>query len=121
VLESSQLPLRQNKKTEHNGLRREPASIAVTIHPIEIEEKDMYFLGLGLILLAMKFLEIAPVAAWSWLVVLAPFGLAVAWWSWADASGYTKRKSMAAEEARKQARIDKGREAIGTLRSKKRR
>lgn len=78
----------------------------------------MYFLGLGLILLTLKFLEIEPVAAWSWLVVFAPFGLAVAWWMWADASGYTKKKAMDLENARKQARIDKNREAIGTARKK---
>jgi small Trp-rich protein len=81
----------------------------------------MYFLGLGLIFIALKYLEVAPVAEWSWLVVLAPFGLAMAWWAWADSSGYTKRKAMQREDERKQARIDKNRDAIGTLRSKKRR
>ncbi|MBK7049473.1 MAG: TIGR04438 family Trp-rich protein [Rhodoferax sp.] len=82
----------------------------------------MYFLGLGLILLAMKYLEIAPVATWDWMVVLAPFALAVVWWTWADASGYTKRKAMERENARVKARIDANREALGTLnKSKKRR
>ena len=82
----------------------------------------MYFLGLGLILLAMKYLEIAPVATWDWMVVLAPFALAVVWWTWADASGYTKRKAMEREIARVKARIDANREALGTLnKSKKRR
>jgi small Trp-rich protein len=81
----------------------------------------MYFLGLGLILLAMKYLEIGPVVNWSWWLVLTPFALAVAWWAWADASGYTKRKAMELEDARRKARIDKNKEAIGTLRSKKRR
>lgn len=79
----------------------------------------MYFLVLGLILLLMKYLEIDPVAAWSWLVVFAPFGLAVAWWAWADASGYTKRKAMEVEQARVKARNDRNREAIGNLKSKK--
>ncbi len=81
----------------------------------------MYFLGIGLVLLVLKYLEVDPVAAWSWWVVLAPFGLAVAWWAWADGSGYTKRKAMERENARKQERIDKNRKAIGTLGSKKRR
>jgi small Trp-rich protein len=54
-------------------------------------------------------------------VVLAPFGLAMAWWAWADSTGYTKRKAMQREDERKQARIDKNRDAIGTLRNKKRR
>jgi small Trp-rich protein len=81
----------------------------------------MYFLGLGVILMAMKYLEIGPVAVWPWWVVLAPFGLAMAWWAWADASGYTKKKAMQKEEARRQARIDRNREAVGTLNSRKRR
>lgn len=81
----------------------------------------MYFLGIGLVLLALKYLEVAPVVAWSWWVVLSPFLLAVIWWAWADSSGYTKRKAMEKENARKQARIDKNRQAIGTLGSKKRR
>ena len=81
----------------------------------------MYFLGLGLILLAMKYLETGPVANWSWWLVMAPFALAVAWWAWADGSGYTKRKAMEREDARRKARVDKNKEAIGTLQSKKRR
>ncbi len=81
----------------------------------------MYLLGLGLVLLVMKYLEIGPVAAWAWWLVLTPFGLAVLWWTWADSSGYTKRKAMEREDARRQARIDKNREAIGTLAKKKRR
>ncbi len=81
----------------------------------------MYFLGLGLVLLAMKYLEMGPVATWSWLIVLSPFAMAVAWWAWADASGYTKRKAMEKEEARRLARIDRNRDAIGTLNSRKRR
>jgi small Trp-rich protein len=81
----------------------------------------MYFLALGLIFLVLKYLEVDPVAGWSWLVVLAPFGLAIAWWAWADSSGYTKRKAIQREDERKQARIDRNRQAIGTLNSKKRR
>lgn len=73
----------------------------------------MLFLGLGIILLALKYLEFGAVAAWSWWVVLSPFALAVAWWSWADWSGYTKRKAIERENDRKQARIDRSREAMG--------
>ena len=79
----------------------------------------MYFLGLGVILLAMKYLEIGPVSVWDWWVVLAPFGLAVVWWAWADSSGYTKRKAMERENARRQDRIDRSKDAIGTLRKKR--
>jgi small Trp-rich protein len=73
----------------------------------------MYLLALGVILLALKYLEIGPVATWAWWWVLSPFGLAVAWWTWADWSGYTKRKVVEREDARKQARIDKSRESLG--------
>ncbi len=80
----------------------------------------MYFLGLGIVLLAMKYLEWGPVAAWSWWAVFAPFGLAMAWWYWADASGYTKRKAMERENIRKQHRIDANKDALGTNLRKKR-
>lgn len=80
----------------------------------------MYFLGLGIVLAALKYLEIGPLAAWSWWLVLAPFGLAMAWWAWADWSGYTKRKVMEKEDARRQARIDKSRAAMGVTPRKKR-
>ena len=81
----------------------------------------MYFLGLGLLLMALKYLELGPVANLSWLWVLAPFGLAVAWWAWADASGYTKKRAMERENQRKQDRIDKQRENIGTRRKSRKR
>ena len=80
----------------------------------------MLFLGLGILLLAMKYLEFGAVAAWSWWVVLSPFALAVAWWSWADWSGYTKRKAIERENERKQVRIDRSREAMGLGAKRKR-
>jgi small Trp-rich protein len=73
----------------------------------------MIFLGIGILLLALKYLEIGPVAVWDWWVVLSPFGLAVVWWTWADWSGYTKKKAVEKENARKQDRIDKSRERLG--------
>lgn len=79
----------------------------------------MYFLGLGIILMVMKYLEFGPVAAWSWWLVLAPFALAVVWWAWADASGFTKRKAMERENQRRQDRIDRSKTAIGTFKKKR--
>jgi small Trp-rich protein len=73
----------------------------------------MLLLGLGIVLLLMKYLEFGAVAAWSWWVVLSPFAGAVVWWTWADWSGYTKRKAVERENARKQARIEKQREQLG--------
>lgn len=79
----------------------------------------MLFLIAGIALLAMKYLEFGPVALWPWWVVLSPFALAVLWWTWADKTGYTKRKAVERENARKQARIDKNREQLGMLPKKK--
>ena len=73
----------------------------------------MYFLGIGLVLLLMKYLEIDPVAAWSWMWVLAPFGLAAAWWAYADWSGYSKKREMDKTDKRKQDRTDKQRVSMG--------
>ena len=80
----------------------------------------MYLLGIGIVLLALKYLEIGPVAAWEWWWVLSPFAAAVAWWFWADWSGYTKKKVMERENARKKARVDKSREAMGVNVKKRR-
>jgi small Trp-rich protein len=85
-----------------------------------LQELQMYFLFIGLVALVVKYLEIEPVAALSWWIVLLPFALAVAWWAWADASGYTKRKEIDKMDARKQHRIDKQRKAMGMLHKKKR-
>ena len=73
----------------------------------------MLFLGLGLVLVALKYFEITQVATWSWWVVLSPFALAVLWWTWADWSGYTKKKAVQRENERKKARLDKQREQLG--------
>jgi small Trp-rich protein len=81
----------------------------------------MYLLGLGLLFMAMKYLDIGPVGAWDWWVVLSPLGLAVLWWAWADSTGYTKRQAMKREDARRQARIDRNKDAIGKLSNKRRR
>jgi small Trp-rich protein len=80
----------------------------------------MLFLLLGIALLAMKWIELGPVATWSWVLVLSPFACAMAWWAWADSSGYTARKEMEREQARTKARIDKHRENIGTINTGKR-
>lgn len=78
----------------------------------------MYFLLMGLLAVALKYLEIGPVGSMSWWLVLLPFALAVAWWAWADASGYTKRKESEKMDERKQKRIDKQRAAMGLPRKK---
>ena len=73
----------------------------------------MYLLGLGILLALLKYLEIGPMAQWSWWDVLIPFGLTLLWWAWADATGYTKRKEMEKVDKRKQDRVNKHKEAMG--------
>lgn len=73
----------------------------------------MYLLGLGVVLLLLKWQQIGFVADWSWWWVLSPFLGAVLWWSWADWSGYIKRKAMEREDERKLQRINRQRQAIG--------
>ena len=74
---------------------------------------------IGLVGLALKYLEIGPVATLSWWMVLIPFPLAVAWWAWADSTGYTKKKEMEKMDLRKEERIEKQRAAMGMLPKKR--
>lgn len=73
----------------------------------------MYLLIAGIGLMLMKYWEIGFVAELSWWWVLSPFVMAIAWWAWADSTGYTKRKAMERMDEKKKARIDKQREALG--------
>lgn len=73
----------------------------------------MWFVGIGLVLLVLKLVGVSPVGEWSWLWVLAPFGVAVLWWAWADASGLTQKKAMRRMDEKKEARREKALEALG--------
>jgi len=81
----------------------------------------MYLLGLGLILMLLKYIEWGPVALWSWWLVLAPFALAVVWWTWADATGYTKKKAMQRDDKRRDERRTRTKEALDANYQKRRR
>ena len=71
----------------------------------------MWFLGIGVILLLMKFLEFGPVATWSWWIVLLPFGIALAWFEVVEPFfGLDKKKAHDDLEKVKQERIKKGME-----------
>ncbi len=72
----------------------------------------MYLLGIGIVLLVLKLMQIEPVGGWSWVIVLAPFALAAVWWAWADATGYTKRKEMKKMDAIREKRLQQQREAL---------
>jgi len=73
----------------------------------------MYLLGLGIILLLLKWQAVWIFADLAWWWVLAPFVGTVLWWAWADASGYTKRKAMERDDERKLERINRQRKALG--------
>lgn len=75
----------------------------------------MFFLALGVVLLVLKYLAIGPFEAMSWWVALFPFACAVAWWTWADKSGHTKRKAMERENKRRDARRERTKEALGSI------
>jgi len=73
----------------------------------------MWFVVVGCLLLAMKMTEFGFAADWSWLWILLPFGLAVAWWAFADATGLTKARAMDKMEERKHERRRRHMEALG--------
>jgi small Trp-rich protein len=73
----------------------------------------MGFLIVGVLLLVMKVSEFGPAAALSWFWVLLPFGLAVAWWAFADGTGLTQRRAMRKMDARKEERRQRSLEQLG--------
>jgi len=81
----------------------------------------MWFIVLGVLLIVMKLADFGIVAVWSWWVVLAPFGLALAWWAYADASGFTKRREMDKLEEKKRERRRKAMDALGIDRTAQKR
>jgi small Trp-rich protein len=81
----------------------------------------MLFIVVGVLLIGLKLADIGPVATWSWWIVLAPFGLAAAWWAYADASGLTKRREMDKLEDRKKERRSKAMDALGIDRNRQNR
>ena len=76
----------------------------------------MWFVVLGVLLIALKLAEVGFVAAWSWWAVLSPFAAAFVWWAYADASGLTKKREMDKLEDKKVARRRKHMEAMGISR-----
>jgi small Trp-rich protein len=73
----------------------------------------MYALGVGLLLVLLKSLEVGFVANWPWWWVLSPFAVAVGWWGWSDYSGRTARKAMQSMDERKQKRLERQKDALG--------
>ena len=73
----------------------------------------MLFVLLGVVLIVLKLLDYGAVGVWSGWVVLSPFALAIVWWTWADMSGYTKKRAMDKMDEKKVARRQKALSALG--------
>ena len=73
----------------------------------------MWMLLIALLLTVLRYLEVGPLAGLSWWWLLLPYGLTVAWWSFADATGWTKRRAVEREEVRKLKRIERQKAAMG--------
>ena len=81
----------------------------------------MWFIVLGVLLIVLKLADFGFVAAWSWWAVLSPFALALAWWTYADSSGYTKRREMDKLDEKKRERRRKSLDALGIDRNTQKR
>ena len=76
----------------------------------------MAFVLIGVLFLVLRlggYVQFHKDDFWAWAIVLAPFGLAMLWWMWADKSGLTQRKAMDAMDAKKAQRREKALEALG--------
>ncbi|MBN9408976.1 MAG: TIGR04438 family Trp-rich protein [Burkholderiales bacterium] len=72
----------------------------------------MLFLLAAIAFILMKFLDVGFVAGLTWWWVLVPLGLAMAWWTWSDMSGRSKRIAMEKMEEKRQDRIRKHKDAL---------
>ena len=76
----------------------------------------MGFLILGIALLALNFLGIGAIGRMQWpspaWTLLIPFALAALWWWISDATGMTRRRAMAAIDAKREARRRKAMDAL---------
>lgn len=79
----------------------------------------MAFVIVGVVLIALHFAGIGPMAAWNWELggdlwkFTLPFLLAIAWWLFSDASGLTKRRAMRKDDERVAERRKRGVEQMG--------
>ena len=68
----------------------------------------MWLLGIGIVLLVLKWTEYGPVAKWSWWLVIAPFFLAFLWFEFLEPMlGFDKKKMHDDVEKIKRERIRK--------------
>lgn len=73
----------------------------------------MLFLLAGLVLLALWWAGIGPVAHWPWWALLVPFGLTIVWWLISDALGLTERRALRQMDERRLNRRLRALDALG--------
>lgn len=79
----------------------------------------MFFIIVGVLMIALNLLGIGPPAAWNWDFTgdvwkfTVPFIFAALWWAWADKSGLNKRREIEKMEARKKARREENLASMG--------
>lgn len=64
----------------------------------------MYMVWLGTALVVLKWLEVGPVTEWSWWWVLAPLGIALAWFEGVEKLFGRDRRQVEMADFEKQAR-----------------
>jgi small Trp-rich protein len=79
----------------------------------------MFFVIVGVILVVCNLMGWGPMGQWNWELsgdlwkMVLPFVLAIVWWIWSDATGWTKKKAMVRDQQRKQDRLDRNIDAMG--------
>ena len=77
----------------------------------------MAFIILGVVLILLNLVGVGVFGSWvwagDWWKMCWPFGLALAWWTFADKTGFTKRREMQKMEDRKLARRRKNMVSLG--------
>ena len=87
----------------------------------------MWLFSVAVLLAVLKALVQQEIVSFTWLAqlswwwVIGMFGLAAAWWAYADASGLTRRKAQERIDERKKERQRKAREALGHASQRQRR
>lgn len=78
----------------------------------------MFFVIVGVLLIALNLANIGPFGAWNWdffgdmWKFITPFVFAVAWWIYSDKSGLNKRREMDRMEQKKK---DRRKENLASL------
>ena len=79
----------------------------------------MWFVILGVLMIVGNLIDLGPTAGWDWKFTgdlwkfCVPFGLAAAWWAWADATGRNKRIEMEKMDLRRQERRERNLVSLG--------